>query len=743
MDCIDVMMDDEDQLDFFDLINNDEYKVSDLFLQAHRFSFIRPLALGMATFCSHQAENEFSKELFVVIMLLALKLEDGDVCLCLNQENMLEIIEQKNILNELYSQELLKDCTKRELIENTIKKVVSTILDHQEGYETLLSSKLEDTTPLFAYAFDNPKRARIYLRSYASYENFVASFIKANVDKFDADENSKSVQEIAMGLNVLFKQDDPNAINHQKLAAALAAINQFSVICGGPGTGKTTTVLKLLFLLLFVQKDKNSVIKLAAPTGKAAARMIESIVSQLKNDYFANTVLELFGKDQSLYEQKMSLIPTSATTVHSLLKIYPHQEKPYFNENNCLDCDILIIDEISMIPLSIFSKLLKSIGPHTKVVMLGDKDQLCSVEPGSVLSDICSILYQENPLSATKAKLLSKLTGYQEEQFLQKFNGGRTISDYVALLVQSHRFREDSKLGKLASIVNEASEVNQDKLKQSIYNLVERNENLQLLEDAHQECEIRLNLITSQEQNKKGLNAICKNVATACVDFFLAQDKFLGKLIAKDFVIDDLSNSEYFDLLSEYRVLCANKNGPLGVNSINDKVNEMIKRKLKQKSSLKAYADDDFFPGRVILVTKNDGYLGIENGDVGFVAYQSQSDLQAHKARVFLPSKDGTTLRVISPERISDYTDGYAMTIHKSQGSEYQNICMILGERSNLVLTKELVYTGLTRAKEQVDRNNPQHFYGGKVSVITGEDVFFDSILKKVHRESGLSLMLN
>lgn len=165
------------------------------------------------------------------------------------------------------------------------------------------------------------------------------------------------------------------------------------------------------------------------------------------------------------------------------------------------------------------------------------------------------------------------------------------------------------------------------------------------------------------------------------------------------------------------------------------------------------YDPEDFYPGKVILITKNDSFLNVDNGDVGFVAFDSDEGKAENRLKVFFPPKDKSAsddenfkeVRRISPERLSDYESGFAMTIHKSQGSEYSYVCMVLCATYNPVLTKELIYTGLTRAKSKdvADKNtNETVTVGGKVSIITDRDLFKECVVKRVYRESGLSVML-
>ena len=713
-------------------------KLDTLLRESTDLSFVSPLAIGMSNFCKRQFPKEFSLEFYILFLLMSLKLDNGDICIRLKKDSLLELVKEKILLGDSNLETLWEA-----QFESLLEECLTFLLNKDVKKSQLINCQACNDSPLVAFDFDNKAEARVYLRRFYQYEENVSAFIKERVSsaaEIDNDTIEKYKAQIAM----LFK-DEINS-DGQKKAVALATLSPFTVICGGPGTGKTTTVLKLLLLLLANSGMSDPRILLAAPTGKAAGRMIESIQSGKGNESLKAKALPLF-KSEDLYNQKIKLIPDTASTVHSLIGIYPHQEVPKYNPDHHLPCDILVVDEISMISLSLFSKLLDAIGPNTKVIMLGDKDQLSSVEPGSVLSDICCDL--NTPIKDNLSKILESMTGFSKEQFLEQFGQSYTVGKYVSLLTFTHRFSDDSKLGNLAKLVNQAhagQDLNREIFESDLlYENKEVLTNHNLINPRVGSDEIIFNPV--EQGDKKAISKLSDLIAKTMVDYYNPRDKaktgFIKLLVDKKFVI---SNEDFaskannpFKLLDEFRILCSNKDGDLGVNALNEAVSKKLKAIYKQKfdknsTEYKLLADDVFFPGQVVLVTKNDRNLNLDNGEIGFVAYSSVEDKENSKARIFFPPKDGNKVREISPERLSNYTQGFAMTIHKSQGSEYQNICMVLSDKLNPVLTKELVYTGLTRAKPR-DTND-------KVIIVSNKEVFLQAIVKKVERESGLALML-
>lgn len=744
----------EDYLDSFISSYEDASISVEAFIDECRdFPFVKPIVIALAEQYLKTYKELFTKAHMFWLMTLSLKLEDGDICVKIDENSLKGLIFDKicsNLYeNDEFSAELVKELEQK--IQAFVQRVVTSSKEELLKVKNpIVSDDLNDKAPLFVYA-PNTEQERIYFRSFYVYEHCASSFVKEKSHS-KTEYCQSEIDYLKNALSILF--DDSNAkVNWQKVAAASSYLSDFSVICGGPGTGKTTTVLKLLMLLLAKDPDEHKQILLCAPTGKAATRMVESIEVQLQKGSDFLKTFKLLCDDNHVQESQklLDMIPKTATTVHKCIKVIPHKEKPVYNESNPLPCDILVVDEVSMISLSLFAKLIKAIGPNTKVILLGDKDQLFSVEPGTVFSDLCSVLNQKNPISKAKLKLLSEITSYSEDYLLQKNGLGYNISENVSMLVESHRFKSTSKLGLLATRVNQITEDNKNEV-DSWYkdeNLITENKSDKELFDKDAEvCSIFIN-----DKSRVGLRSMSSRISIESQKFLSAKDEFLSYLSELNFIVKNEDVAKIaFDRLNHYRILCANRNGPLGTVEINKKVNSDVQTFLKKSKLNFRYDPEDFYPGKVILITKNDSFLNVDNGDVGFVAFSTEDDKAENRLKVFFPPKDGSlkqdklygSIRVISPERLGDYESGFAMTIHKSQGSEYSYVCMVLCATYNPVLTKELIYTGLTRAKSKdIPVENEIVTVGGKVSIITDKDLFKECVVKRVHRESGLSVMLS
>ena len=743
----------EDYLDSFISSYEDVSIDVEAFIDECRdFPFVKPIVIALAEQYLKTYKELFTKAHMFWLMTLSLKLEDGDICVKIDENSLKGLIFDKicsNLYeNDEFSAELVKELEQK--IQAFVQRVVTSSKEELLKVKNpIVSDDLNDKAPLFVYA-PNTEQERIYFRSFYVYEHCASSFVKEKSHS-KTEYCQSEIDYLKNALSILF--DDSNAkVNWQKVAAASSYLSDFSVICGGPGTGKTTTVLKLLMLLLAKDPDEHKQILLCAPTGKAATRMVESIEGQLQKGSDFLKTFKLLCDDNHVQESQklLDMIPKTATTVHKCIKVIPHKEKPVYNESNPLPCDILVVDEVSMISLSLFAKLIKAIGPNTKVILLGDKDQLFSVEPGTVFSDLCSVLNQKNPISKAKLKLLSEITSYSEDSLLQKNGLGYNISENVSMLVESHRFKSTSKLGLLATRVNQITEDNKNEV-DSWYkdeNLITENKSDKELFDKDAEvCSIFIN-----DKSRVGLRSMSSRISIESQKFLSAKDEFLSYLSELNFIVKNEDVAKIaFDRLNHYRILCANRNGPLGTVEINKKVNSDVQTFLKKSKLNFRYDPEDFYPGKVILITKNDSFLNVDNGDVGFVAFSTEDDKAENRLKVFFPPKDGSlkqdklygSIRVISPERLGDYESGFAMTIHKSQGSEYSYVCMVLCATYNPVLTKELIYTGLTRAKSKdISVGNEIVTVGGKVSIITDKELFKECVVKQVHRESGLSVML-
>lgn len=586
-----------------------------------------------------------------------------------------------------------------------------------EGCSDLIGTDKASNKPLI---FD---LGRLYIRRNFCYETKIADFIK-KVSKEKTEQNLSEDEKntVKSLLDVLFERADDDkskneAFDMQKIAAAMAAVSHFCIITGGPGTGKTTTVAKLLLLLQKINPSKNNIL-LCAPTGKAAGRMTESIKSQFKEEdnpkvgYLSYSFPKLFPDAKERDEIKNRICKT-AVTVDKLLGSIPHKSHKIRNADNKIDCDILIVDEVSMVDAANFAKLCDAIRDDTKVIMLGDKDQLASVEAGSVLNDLCNDLSDSlRVLDEEKLSLISALSGYSVDQLKTT-----DITDNAVQLNFSYRFAKFAGIGDIAKAVNNGyieKGGNRLDLKDLLdAPFVQLKDHVELLEikDSKKWNERNVALEKASHDMAEGYKSFWNELVKSHNE----EGAFTG--------ITEAQAKEIFKNLDKYRILCSNREGLYGIKSINERLEKAAKDNLKTLNAKASAADSEWFIGKVILVTKNNYALKISNGDVGFVAAEKNRDGSAGPLKVWFG--DENSVFNVSPVFLTEYESGYAMTIHKSQGSEYEKVCMLLSTELNPVMTKELVYTGITRAKEHV-------------SIYSDKKVFLEACRRRVSRESGL-----
>jgi exodeoxyribonuclease V alpha subunit len=459
-------------------------------------------------------------------------------------------------------------------------------------------------------------------------------------------------------------------LNWQKVAAAVALSRKFAVVSGGPGTGKTTTVAKLLAALVEQGKQKRQAltIRLVAPTGKAAARLTESI---------GNAIDKL--PVESLVRQ---LIPTDASTIHRLLGAAPGRAEFRHHAANPLHLDILIVDEASMVDLSLMYKLVAALPEHARLILLGDKDQLASVESGAVLGDICS--FSPEGYSPQQQQLLQQLTGYRN---FPASGQHHLLADCLCTLQKSYRFHAGSGIGQLARAINSGEPGLVKRVWQQDFTDIEY----------HPLSSVNYSLMLSQlvEQYAPYIRLIHQQTASS------VQQQALAALKA----------------FSRCRLLCAVREGEFGVRGLNDRVEKSLaaKRIIQTGGEL-------WYVGRPVMVTRNDHALGLYNGDIG-LCMPDWSEAEP-RLKVFFELPDGS-VKAVLPGRVPEHETAYAMTIHKSQGSEFDLTMIILPPKYTPVLSRELIYTGVTRAKQ-------------KLLLFAENSVINQGIRKRTHRASGL-----
>ncbi|NUT78243.1 exodeoxyribonuclease V subunit alpha [Pseudomonas sp. C1C7] len=540
---------------------------------------------------------------------------------------------------------------------------------------------------------------RLYLRRYWAYERQIDHALRQRLEVHEA-----APSDLPQRLTGLFgTAGSGDVIDWQKLACALATRGAFSIVTGGPGTGKTTTVVRLLALLQApaVEAGQPLRIRLAAPTGKAAARLTESISQQVRT--------------LKVSEDIRNKIPCDVTTVHRLLGSRPGTRHFRHHGGNRLPLDVLVVDEASMIDLEMMANLLDALPPHARLVLLGDKDQLASVEAGAVLGDLCRDAEAGWYSPQTRQWLESvsgeslAASGLQEDT-----QGSHPLAQQVVMLRHSRRFGEGSGIGQLARWVNQQQPDEARKL---------------LAARSHGDV---FSVSLKSEQDRALERLLLEGHGGGPQGYRHYLSVLRNQRPASDTALDDVRWMDWarqvLQAFDAFQLLCAVRKGPWGVEGLNVRVTEALLRARLIDS------DQQWYEGRPVLMTRNDYGLGLMNGDIGIALKLPERDgPEAGKQvlRVAFPRNDGQGgVRFVLPSRLNDVETVYAMTVHKSQGSEFAHTALILPDALNPVLTKELIYTGITRAKDWFTLIEPR---GG---------VFEEAVKRKVKRLSGLMLEL-
>lgn len=500
------------------------------------------------------------------------------------------------------------------------------------------------------------EKLRLYLYRYWLYEQQLANSILTMAGSH-LQIGDKEI--LADSLKRLFPVED-QTVNWQCIAAILAVLNRFTVISGGPGTGKTHTVARILALLVEQTTDAPLSIALAAPTGKAAARLTD-MVRAIKEELNCSSEVK-------------ACIPEKAFTIHRLLgPIYGGKTFRY-NEANRLPFHVVVVDEASMVDLPLMAKLASALEDGSRLLLLGDKDQLASVEPGAVFGDIC-----ETGRINTFSR---RVTGVAHEllsvELPNRENTENVFTDSIVVLTKSYRFGSESGIGQLASAVRECRLAD-------VFAL--------LTDTTYPDICWRE---TPSIENMAG--TIEETFSSFYTNYLTA-----GSL------------EEAFSLFGRFHLLCALRQGPYGAVSLNRIITHMCRRMgLIQKK-------ERWYPCEPVMITKNDYQLMLFNGDVGIVFPDWETEGQL---RVFFPA-DGGGYRRFLPSRLKNCETLYAMTVHKSQGSEFDHVVLLLPDHPSKVITRELIYTAITRARKRVEIWGTEH-------------VLRTALSQTTRRESGL-----
>ncbi|MGM0907178.1 MAG: exodeoxyribonuclease V subunit alpha [Pseudomonadota bacterium] len=499
---------------------------------------------------------------------------------------------------------------------------------------------------------------KLYLRRYWQYEAFIESDLQARMGDRPV-INDDLLKSTLAKLFAQAENEKTDDINWQRVACANTVRNRFSVITGGPGTGKTYTVVRLLTALqhqtLFLGLPPLRV-SLAAPTGKAAARLTESIEGELNR-------LRGDAKLSTLKDALDSIKP-EGKTLHRLLGVKPNSRAFKHHADNPLRTDVVIVDEASMIDIEMMTALLKATPKNARLVLIGDKDQLASVEAGAVLGNLCEGA-DEGHYHTETAQWLQQVAdtpGFPRELIDES---GEQRLQHVVKFRKSYRFK-----GPIADLANAINRQDNTATKQE----------LEKAKTAGEDYPVSLHEISSLDD--PAFEALIRGSLTLHV-------RNNADTTTDSNNINDIAQ-EALQNLNNFQILTALREGPWGVKAVNQKVGDIL-----------GVNANTWYEGRPVMVTKNDYGLKLNNGDIGLTF----KDPEHGHLRVAFPDQnqsENNGVRWVLPSRLTHIETVYAMTVHKSQGSEFKHTVMVLPDHDSPVLSKELLYTGITRAKERL-----------------------------------------
>jgi exodeoxyribonuclease V alpha subunit len=481
-------------------------------------------------------------------------------------------------------------------------------------------------------------------------------FLQEQMIRQVLDERSTSHPEVdarALASDLILRFGGESAPDRQRIAAAVAATTWTTVIAGGPGTGKTHTVARILAILVAAHGPSLR-IGLAAPTGKAAARLQESVGEQ---------------------SVELSLPPDlSAMTLHRLLGWQPGSKSRFkYNAGNRLPYDVVVVDETSMVSLTMMSRLLEAVRPDTRVLLVGDPDQLTSVDAGAVLADLVA-----RPVTGSLPPALTALVGNDlnaaddpDEKALTALERDR-LRGGVVRLSRGRRF--GGQIAELAVAVRDGDA-------DAVLRLLDRPTEELSFHGPEDVAGVRRDVVDTAA------------VVTAAAASGHAAEAIRG--------------------LEQHRLLCAHRDGPYGVQRWARTAMEWV-----GEAQGKILDPSRWYPGQPLLVTANDHETRIYNGDTGVIVQNEDGTLSAAFQRGFTPF-------LLHPSQLSAIQTIYAMTIHRSQGSQYDTVTVVLPAEASSLLTRELLYTAITRARKHV-------------RVVGTEEAVRAGVERQVLRASGL-----
>ncbi|MEL7638069.1 MAG: exodeoxyribonuclease V subunit alpha [Solidesulfovibrio sp.] len=497
---------------------------------------------------------------------------------------------------------------------------------------------------------------RLYLKRYHQYERDLAEGLL----RLAARPVSTSQEAATAAVRRLFP-DEGDELDMQMTAVFAASRSRLIIVTGGPGTGKTFTAARIVALLQEIEGIPGHRIALAAPTGKAAARLFESLHQAFTTPLLADRAEDL---------------PTEATTLHRLLGLRPNSPTARHNQGNPLPYDTIFVDEASMVSLPVLAKLVRALPEAARLILLGDRDQLASVEAGAALADICgdgsvkefSKVFREN-----LAAVSSKADGLSEAA-----EPYPPLADAIVHLHRTWRFDDKSGIAAVSRAVRTGD------VAATLAALTEPHADLTWFQSG------------SIDEARIALQPLLEEYATA---------------------LEAKTAEEAFRAWGSLRLLTPLRHGVYGVEGLN----RLIDTGLRELGAIRG--SGFWHPGKPIMVTRNEPSLNLFNGDMGVTLEDDAGYL-----RVWFPAPHGRW-RHLSPTRLTAVEEVYAMTVHKSQGSEFDAVFLLLPDYESPVLTREILYTALTRAKK-------------RATVIGGNKTIGACVAKATTRHSNLGNLL-
>lgn len=520
-----------------------------------------------------------------------------------------------------------------------------------------------------------------------------------------------------LGLGELFisKNSDTQSqgVNRQMLSAAVACLRPLTVVSGGPGMGKTWTVRNILALLYSQREILRQLnpdvlplrVALAAPSGKAAARMHESILKNL--GAFSESLAQCFPNVE-LIEKTLSFLRNDlhTSTIHRLLGFQSRTPTRFrHHAGNPLPFDVVIVDETSMVDLAMMSRIVQATPLAAKLIFLGDKYQLASVEAGTVLEDICGPTHAENlQMDGSFMDTLSQFCELGSDEQIHP-TGESPVANCIVHFNQNHRFKADSGIGAFAS----------RSLELSRQDLPCPEKVLEVFDGDFKDVALLPRDRTSGQLGREAEAIICTGF-----------EPYLS-LLCETQVEHGQSIDIHLELIKrfdKFRLLAAHRRGQLGVAGLNQRVEKLLGSHF---GKLGFKPRGQFYAGRPVIVRQNDYSLGLFNGDVGLVVPRRLPD-GSPGLQVVFPGVDGGA-RYVAPTRLPQHDTVFAMTIHSSQGSEFEHVMVVLPAESSTVLSRELIYTAVTRAAK-------------RMTMVGSRAVLETALMTRLERASGLRELL-